>query len=223
MLASDVMNDPRPAPFFIGDHLAMDFLNSTATPSGERIEWLCEGADLVDWLERAHAIPPDVASLFRAQRDVLHALDAVAEQARGLREWFRGFVDSHSGTRLSAAVIEELQPLNQLLARDETYRLVEAGACTGSSDDVDHPYALRWRQERRWTTPERLLLPIAEAIGDFVCTADFRLVRTCEGPACTMVIYDRTKAHKRRWCSMAVCGNRAKAAAHRAKRRLDIQ
>ncbi|MGO9268383.1 MAG: CGNR zinc finger domain-containing protein [Candidatus Binataceae bacterium] len=28
---------------------------------------------------------------------------------------------------------------------------------------------------------------------------------------------DRTKAHARRWCSMAVCGNRAKAA-HRSRR-----
>lgn len=54
-------------------------------------------------------------------------------------------------------------------------------------------------------------------VHDLVCHADFRLIRACEGTACTLMFLDRTKAHARRWCSMAVCGNRAKAAAHRAR------
>jgi predicted RNA-binding Zn ribbon-like protein len=199
---------PRPAPFFVGDQLALDFLNSIAAPWGQAIEWLGNGADLVDWLERARAIDPEIAAHFRAEGDAFHALDAVAEQARSLREWLRGFVDRHAGMPLSAKAIKELQPLNRLLARDEAYRLVEAAAG-----------GLHWRQARRWTTPERLLQPIATAVGDLVCEADFRLIRTCEGPTCTLVFYDRTKAHARRWCSMAACGNRAKAAAHRARRR----
>jgi len=209
----------RPPPFFVGDHLALDFLNSTAAPWGERIEWLGNGADLVDWLEMARAIPPEVALQFRAEGDTFRALDAVAEQARGLREWFRDFVGRHEEMPLGVQAIEELQPLNRLLARDESYRVVEAAHEGGSVDNEGQSRALRWRRERRWTTPERLLQPIAEAFGDLVCDADFRLVRTCEGPTCTLVFYDRTKAHARRWCSMAVCGNRAKAAAHRAKLR----
>jgi predicted RNA-binding Zn ribbon-like protein len=63
-----------------------------------------------------------------------------------------------------------------------------------------------------------LLHPIAEAAAALICNRDFRLIRSCEGAVCTLVFLDRTKAHARRWCSMAVCGNRAKAAAHRAKR-----
>jgi len=70
---------------------------------------------------------------------------------------------------------------------------------------------------RRWTSPDQLLQPIAGAIADLVCDADFRLIRVCEGSACTLMFLDRTKAHARRWCSMAVCGNRAKAAAYRAR------
>jgi predicted RNA-binding Zn ribbon-like protein len=200
---------PPPPPFFVGDHLALDFLNSTAAPWGEAIEWLGNGADLLDWLEGAEAIGPEIAAHFRAEGDAFHALDAVAEQARGLRDWLRRFVGRHAGMPLGAGTIKELQPLNRLLARDEAYRLVEAAAAGG----------LRWRQERRWTAPERLLQPIAAAVGDLVCDADFRLIRTCEGPTCTLMFYDRTKAHARRWCSMAVCGNRAKAVAHRARAR----
>jgi predicted RNA-binding Zn ribbon-like protein len=62
------------------------------------------------------------------------------------------------------------------------------------------------------------LEPIAEAAADLICNQDFRLIRSCGGSACTLVFLDRTKAHTRRWCRMAVCGNRAKAAAHRARR-----
>ena len=62
-----------------------------------------------------------------------------------------------------------------------------------------------------------LLLPIAEAMGDLLCNVDFASVRKCESPACTLWFRDVSKNHTRRWCSMAICGNRAKAAAHRAK------
>jgi predicted RNA-binding Zn ribbon-like protein len=209
----------RPAPYFVGDHMALDFLNTIAVPQGEAIEWLADGSDLLGWLERARAIDPKVASRIRRENDAFHALDAVAEQARSLREWFRGFVTRHAGAPLSAQSIEELHPLNRLLARDEIYRQIEASEQIGSCDDESHAPAVCWRQERRWASPECLLQPIAEAIGDLVCTADFRLVRKCEGPTCTLIFYDRTKAHARRWCSMAACGNRAKAAAHRAKHR----
>ncbi|HEY6735223.1 MAG TPA: CGNR zinc finger domain-containing protein, partial [Roseiarcus sp.] len=36
-----------------------------------------------------------------------------------------------------------------------------------------------------------------------------------EGANCTLVFVDRTRRRGRRWCSMALCGNRAKQAAHR--------
>lgn len=68
-------------------------------------------------------------------------------------------------------------------------------------------------------SPDALLLPLAEAMGDLICHADFEQVKICEGPTCTLWFNDVSKNHTRRWCSMAVCGNRAKAAAHRAKNR----
>jgi len=198
---------PRPDAFFVGDHLAIDFLNSTATPAGVRTEWLRDGADLVDWLERAGAVDPATASAFRAEADALGALDAVAGQARRFREWLRAFVERHAGSELAADAVAELAPLNRLLARDDSYLRVEAVP--------DGP--LRARRVRRWSAPEQLLQPIAEAVVDLVCHADFRLIRACEGSACSLLFLDRTKSHARRWCSMAVCGNRAKAAAHRAR------
>jgi len=70
----------------------------------------------------------------------------------------------------------------------------------------------------RWENPANLLVSIAEAAADLICNQDFSMIRACEGSPCMLLFLDRTKAHARRWCSMAVCGNRAKAAAHRARK-----
>jgi predicted RNA-binding Zn ribbon-like protein len=206
----------RPPSFFLGDHLALDFLNTVATPAGTPIEWLATGTDLLDWLKRADAIDGSIAGYFRGQRE---ELDLVAAQARDLRKWFRGFVTRYAGTGAGPSALRELEPLNRLLAEDEIYRQVAGGAKKGAHRHDLSSHWLRWVQQRRWDNPRRLLQPVAEAMGDLVCNADFRLVRACEGAGCTLVFYDRTKGHARRWCSMSVCGNRAKAAAHRARLR----
>ncbi|MGN6750010.1 MAG: CGNR zinc finger domain-containing protein [Xanthobacteraceae bacterium] len=211
------MPDIRPAPFFIGDDLALDFLNSVAAPAGGELEWLDDGDDLLAWLEAAHAVPTEIAGQFR-KHAAPRALDAVAAQARELREWFRSFVSEYAGTPLHPRNQRELAPLNALLARDQAFRQIEiAGA--GKADHGERRRPLRWHAQRHWDNPKTLLLPIAEAMGDLICERDFTLVRKCEGPTCTLWFLDVSKAHVRRWCSMAVCGNRAKAAAHRARAR----
>ena len=202
----------RPAPFFIADDRALDFLNSVASPWGSEIEWLRDGGDLLAWLDHAGLVPAAVLQRFRMEgKD----LDAVATKARDLREWLRAFVGKHAGRPLPSSILTDLDPINRLLARDDTFGQIEAGS---SGDDL-HRSALRWRYERRWHSVDALLLPIAEAMGDLLCRADFTQVRLCEGPTCTLWFHDISKNHTRRWCSMAVCGNRAKAAAHRAKKR----
>ena len=107
-----------------------------------------------------------------------------------------------------------------MLARDQAFRQIEI-ARGGKSHSGERQGGLHWRVKRRWDNPKTLLLPIAEAMGNLICEQDFTLVRTCEGPTCTLRFLDVSKAHGRRWCSMAVCGNRAKAAAHRARVRSD--
>ena len=62
-----------------------------------------------------------------------------------------------------------------------------------------------------------LLGPVAEAAAQLLADGDFALVRQCEHPDCILWFYDRTKSHRRRWCSMAQCGNRYKAAQFRKR------
>jgi predicted RNA-binding Zn ribbon-like protein len=193
---------------FIADARGLDFLNSVATPWGAEIEWLGDGRDLLAWLEPAGLVPADVAKAMR--RDATPAaLDAVATQARALREWFRSFVVAHAGKPIEADALAELGPLNRLLERDEAYGEIVASRAGAP--------ALRWRWNRRWRAPDDLLAPIAQVLSELVCDADFTLVKNCEGPTCSMLFLDISKAHTRRWCSMAMCGNRAKQAAHRSR------
>jgi len=213
----------RPEPFFIADDRALDLLNSVAVPWGTEIEWLGNGADLLDWLEQVDMVPKEVLARFRREA-VPEELDIVASQARELRDWFRTFVGNHAGQPLPSGVLAELAPINAVLDRDDQFQQIGARAIETPVAGQEVPEGrsstkLQWRRHRRWNGPEDLLQPLAEAVGDCVCQADFERVRNCEGPTCTLWFLDVSKNHTRRWCTMAVCGNRAKAAAHRAKLR----
>jgi predicted RNA-binding Zn ribbon-like protein len=194
---------------FIADSLGLDFLNSIATPLDTPVDWLNSGDGLLRWLAQAKFVPADVLDELKA-RAMPGELDKVADQARALREWFRGFVRKHMGQPLTPKALHELGPLNRLLERDEAFGQI-------SRHHHSDGARLELRMMRRWRYPESLLLPIGEALAKFVCEEDFANVKTCEGHTCTLVFADRTRRRSRRWCSMAICGNRAKQAAHRSR------
>ncbi|WP_245986453.1 CGNR zinc finger domain-containing protein [Azospirillum thermophilum] len=199
----------------------MDFLNTGAGSRGAAREWLSTGRDLLAWLDAAGLLAPEQLGVSLGD-GAEELLDDVAHRARSLREWFRGFVQSHAGRPLTAADVRDLAPLNALLATDDAFRRIEAAGRPEDGRGHDHGEGagvLRWRNRRRWRGPDVLLLPIADSIGDLLTGEDFTLVKQCEGEGCGLLFLDRTRAKSRRWCSMALCGNRAKVAAFRAKRR----
>ena len=197
----------RPPAVFVGGALGLDFLNSIATPVDTPIDWIDDGEGLLNWLEQAQLVPAEALDSIRAHA-LPGELDKVADQARNLREWFRGFVRQHKGRPLTAEAFAELEPLNRLLERDETFSQIIPLRAGGNG-----PFQLQ--TVRRWRTPEALLLPIGEALAQLVCAEDFSNVKACEGHPCTLFFADHTRGRARRWCSMAICGNRAKQAAHR--------
>ena len=66
---------------------------------------------------------------------------------------------------------------------------------------------------------DELLAVLASAIGDLLTREDPTLLKSCAGDGCTLWFLDRTKAHRRMFCSAAGCGNRAKVAAFRERQR----
>jgi predicted RNA-binding Zn ribbon-like protein len=95
------MTSNRPPAFFAGDHLALDFLNTIATPRDVPFEWLADGKDLIDWLQQAGMIGAEEAARFRESKRA-GSLDEVARRAREFRDWLRGFVTRHLGKPLPA-------------------------------------------------------------------------------------------------------------------------
>jgi predicted RNA-binding Zn ribbon-like protein len=196
---------------FVADAPGLDFLNSVATPVDEEVDWISDGEGLLAWLEQAELVPGAALEEIRI-RSTAAELDDVAARARDLREWFRGFVRKRKGRPLVAKDLREIEPLNQLLERDQQHGEI----VTNTSGGVT---SFELRANRRWQSAASLLMPIAEALARLVCEEDFSYVKACEGPRCTLMFADHTRGHARRWCSMAICGNRAKVAAHRKRLR----
>jgi len=208
------MASGRPPAIFIADAPALDFLNSVATPVDTEIDWIENGEGFLGWLEQAHLVPPEALKAQRAQA-MPGEFDGVAAQARSLRKWFRKFVCDRKGRPLGVGDLKDLGPLNRLLERDERFSRIVAGHAHGNGS------GLTLQSTRQWKSPESLLLPIGAVLAKFVCEEDFSNVKACEGPACTLLFADHTRGQTRRWCSMAICGNRAKQAAHRQRLRPD--
>jgi predicted RNA-binding Zn ribbon-like protein len=205
------MSPHRPPAILISGSLGLDFLNTLATPVDTQVDWIDDGEGLLAWLEQTRLVPAKDLKVLKA-RAMPGEFDAVAGQARSLREWFRGFVRARSGRSIRPDDLRELEPLNRLLGRDEQFAQLVTEPTGGAS-------VLGLKTLRRWRTPESLLLPIGEEIARFLCSGDFEYVKACEGSTCTLLFVDRTRGRARRWCSMAICGNRAKQAAHRNRRK----
>jgi predicted RNA-binding Zn ribbon-like protein len=67
--------------------------------------------------------------------------------------------------------------------------------------------------------PLEALAVVARDAIDLLTGPELELLRECEAYDCTGIYVDTSRGHRRRWCSTARCGNRARVAAHRARRR----
>jgi len=178
----------------VGDHLAMDLLNTEASVNGETVDFWHTGEDVLRWLG-LYGIGP-------ARVDGTVDLNLLLTRAKALRPLVKRLIVERKEERLGdiAGLDAYLHAHVSAphLARDSEGRL------TLTRVDRADPVA-------------SMLGAVAEAAAQLLVEGDFGLVKQCEHPECILWFYDRTKAHKRRWCSMAVCGNRYKAAQFRKK------
>jgi len=178
----------------LADHPALDLLNTEASTDGEPVDFWHTGDDVLQWLERHGMVAPtEHAAIDRA--GLLVRAKALRALARRL---IAGRGEQDSG---------DIAGLNQYLHAYVSAPHLERNAAG----------RLALSRVPRGETIATLLGPMAEAVGQLLAEGDFSLVRQCEHPDCVLWFYDRTKAHRRRWCSMAVCGNRHKAAQFRKK------
>jgi predicted RNA-binding Zn ribbon-like protein len=193
-------------PLFLGSHPAVDFLNTSLAPHGTPIELIGDGRAFVDWLAEAGLLDRETASTL-VRRFGIKALDASAEEAREVREWTRRWLlrwrKAPRGDYRAEAVA-----LNKLLERAAVRReLVEGGG------------GLRVVERSRIEAADALVGLVATQIASLITQEQPSLLKQCAGSECTLWFLDRTKAHRRLFCSATACGNRAKVSAFRKRQR----
>lgn len=178
----------------LGDHLAMDLLNTELRNNGVIVESWNTGDDVLKWLDRCGV---DTASTDQA-------LDPVELQAKaiGLRRLARELIVQRKQNEVG-----DISRLNEYLHAYLSAPHLER----------DSQGNLTLSRSARGQAIASLLGPLAEAVAQLLAEGNFSLVKQCEHPDCILWFYDRTKAHRRRWCSMALCGNRYKAAQFRKR------
>jgi predicted RNA-binding Zn ribbon-like protein len=184
----------------------LDFINTEMIQHGQRVDLLTDFSAFLSWLERAHIIDHEEAEAARRQWGSRPEGRGLLDQARLFRNSLRDMVERIVTRR--AVPQSALEKINRLLRDRVGYRQVSR---------------VRRRFESRFISetggPTRLLVPLAEAAGDLLCGAESRLIKKCKNPACILYFYDTTKNHARSWCSMRICGNRMKVAAHYRRKR----
>jgi predicted RNA-binding Zn ribbon-like protein len=177
----------------LADHLALDLLNTEAQTQSGVVDYWATDEDVRRWLAR-HDVP--LAQLSTP------APPGLLARGRELRAAIRTAV---SARKSGLPVV--IDALNEHLKAYLTAPQLLYSARGG----------LVLSREARGDAVASLLGPVAEAAASLLVEGDFSLVRQCEHPDCILWFYDRTKSHKRRWCSMAVCGNRHKATRFRER------
>jgi hypothetical protein len=177
----------RLGPRFNAGDRALDFLNSTVTSGQDVADLLANGEDLLSWLVQAQLLERGDAAAIRAN-SLPGELNEVAAQARALREWFRKFVLAHMGRHLSDEALDLLKPLNCVLQRDEKYwAIVQTPQQTRRAQGQS---CLQLRSLRRSTKPNSLILIVAQAMADLVCSKDFCLVKARNGRMPVVFFFD---------------------------------
>jgi predicted RNA-binding Zn ribbon-like protein len=195
----------------IGSRLCVDFANSLGAPglAGERIlGWV----DLVAFFASVQIIPESQeAQLLEleqlAPENVAATFDSAIELRQAIQECLKALA---AGQRPGTGLVA---PINRILRCTEGYdQLVEAGGLSGEPS---------WRiefviRERRL---DWLLAAIARSAAELIAEGPAAPIRKCGNPTCVLYFYDASRTGCRRWCSMAVCGNRNKVAAHARRAR----
>lgn len=197
----------RHSPFvFVGERLWLDFVNCEHGP--RRFDALRDFETMVQWLESAAVLDTERAAGIRrrAQQQPAGASAALVD-ARRIRGSLRALAErGPSSERMRG---EGLAEINRVLGRSAGTRRVEArgdGSFVRTFVPVGDAFA-------------GLVIPIVESAADALILGELPRVRRCGDGRCHRVFFDNTRNGRRRWCDMATCGNRAKAARHREKLR----
>ena len=182
-----------------------DFLNTDELENGFPVDHLATLDDALEWFVGRGVIHGEGADRLRLQA----AADPVAAardlaRVHAVRGALREVADALAEQRPPRA--GALDTVNRALHARQVIELVPAAdGCVS----VDH---------RHVGDPiDDALARLADPLVTELTSGHPERIRICDNDTCRWVFYDTSRTGKRRWCDMATCGNRAKAARHRAR------
>ena len=190
---------------FLGNQLALDFLNTRLVQKGEPMELLPDFSAVLRWFQAADLLRSRQAANLQRQWGESGRARRAVEAMRGLREKLRKEILAwERGDAIHHSAVDEL---NRLMA-DHPMRTRLKASGSGSSTEL-------YFESHQ---PEDLFAPLAHRAAMLFANVDRKRVRKCEH--CVGHFHDTSKKGTRRWCSMQLCGNRQKVAAYAARQRL---
>lgn len=182
----------------LGGRLAVDFANAPSYPGApfNDLSW----EEFIGFLEAARIVSAErsdqLLALPETDPRTAHALLTRGLNLRdALREMFAALV------RHEPIAAEWTKPINDVLRITEGH---------DELTQIDG----RWRIQfvARETGLDWLLAAVARSAAEIILEGEGAKIRVCANPACGLFFCDKSRTHKRRWCSMSVCGNRNKVA-----------
>ena len=187
---------------FVGNELALDFVNTRPVQNSEQLELLLDFVALLRWFVTADLLTAGEARRLQAQWSGTERAHQTLSAMQALREKLRAAILAwERGSPIRRATMDELNRL--MTEHPMRTRLVARGNKNATE---------LWFEARE---PEDLFAPVAYGAATLLATADRKRVRKCDN--CVLHFHDTSKKGTRRWCSMRLCGNRLKVAAYAAR------
>lgn len=183
-----------------GNRLCLDFVNLPFDPGDPRPRagsW----PQLIDFMSDKGIVSGEKSEELRALPESdPQAAETLLRQAERL------------GDSMRSAFTAILK--NQRVHREAVETINEILRVTEGHDELE------WRDDR-WRLGflakeeglEWLLAAIARSGAELIAEGTASRLRQCGNANCQVLFYDDSRTHRRRWCSMAHCGNRSKVAA----------
>ena len=188
-----------PTPRLLAGRLCLDFVNFTPTPFS--LTW----EELIQFLEDTRVVSAERgAQLVVLPQSDPQAAEGLLLKSRQLCASLRRVFAAMQRKQKIAS--EWAESVNDILRITEGHDELVFENGTWRIEFVAREGGLDW-----------LLAAVARSAAELVAEGAGARLRLCANPRCGLFFYDNSRTHRRRWCSMAVCGNRNKVAAFARK------
>lgn len=184
----------------------LDFINTLEFEKGQPVDHFDSLDTALAWLFRNDLLHRDMLkNELRRSREDAHGAEKTLAKLRRVRGAMRELADATVERRPADG--RQVDEVNRALRTHYVYYLVPGP--DGVSMDHRHD----------GDPVDGALARLAESLAREVSQGHPERLRVCANDECRWIFNDTSRTGKRRWCDMSTCGNRAKVARHRARKK----